>query len=510
MESIPARSAFLMPAFPIACVATRRPALCASWATTSSSSGSSAVCVGVTPGVRTPPVAITLMKWAPSLISVRVARRIASGPSASRPMKCPWPPVMVMTRPATFIRGPGMNPCSIALASSMAMPLAAPQSRTVVPPDSSVSRAPRAPRSVAIGMLSSRTWAKRSAAPSLHRWTWQLMRPGSSVWPVPSTTAWSATAGAWPVEPTHAMRRPSTTTAWSATGTRPVPSNSVTFRIMKLVVLIPSPSSSPVVVGPSSQRRTCLQCGDEVDDVAEVEVVLLREGHVPAVLEDDMGGVEQRLGDDHRLADRGHPVVPAGQHERGRSDRGQLVTYVETRDLGRHHVVRHVDPSAHPVQHLVERLGVGVVEVERQANPPPLVELLLRADPTLEERGQDLFLLRRGHPVGHLLGLVPELRARRGRRQHKSAYGVGVPDRADLRDHAAERVAQHHDRAETQVTAQPLDVVGHLLDRVCALVGVVGAPVPAVVDVDELGVLRKRRQPRLEVGVVAARSAVQH
>src|SRR5919202_448096 len=58
MESIPARSAFLIPALPIAWQAVRRPALCASWATASSSSIWNAVCVGSTPGVSTPPVAV--------------------------------------------------------------------------------------------------------------------------------------------------------------------------------------------------------------------------------------------------------------------------------------------------------------------------------------------------------------------------------------------------------------------------------------------------------------------
>ena len=79
------------------------------------------------------------MKCAPPFSSARVAPRTPSGPSASRPMKWPCPPVMVMTRPAARIRGPVTMPSSTARARSMAMPLAAPQSRTEVTPDSRVS-----------------------------------------------------------------------------------------------------------------------------------------------------------------------------------------------------------------------------------------------------------------------------------------------------------------------------------------------------------------------------------
>ena len=139
MESMPARIAFLMPSLPIAWQAARLPALCASLATCSSSSCCSAVWVGTTPGVSTPPVAIALMKCAPALSSARVAPRTPSGPSASRPMKWPCPPVIVMTRPAARIRGPGTSPSSTARARSIAMPLAAPHSRTEVTPDSSVT-----------------------------------------------------------------------------------------------------------------------------------------------------------------------------------------------------------------------------------------------------------------------------------------------------------------------------------------------------------------------------------
>jgi hypothetical protein len=68
------------------------------------------------PGVRTPPVAISLMALAPPRISSRTAARTASAPSTSREsaMLWPWPPVTVRARPAARIRGPGTRPAATA------------------------------------------------------------------------------------------------------------------------------------------------------------------------------------------------------------------------------------------------------------------------------------------------------------------------------------------------------------------------------------------------------------
>jgi hypothetical protein len=54
------------------------------------------------PGVRTPPVAISLIALAPSRISSHTAARTASAPSTWREsaMLWPWPPVTVRARPA--------------------------------------------------------------------------------------------------------------------------------------------------------------------------------------------------------------------------------------------------------------------------------------------------------------------------------------------------------------------------------------------------------------------------
>src|SRR5499427_8888072 len=244
---MPASSAFLMPRLPIACEAIGRPALCASSTAARSSSGWNVVWLGSTPGVSTPPVAITLMKCAPPLISARTAFRTSSGPSASRPMKWPWPPVIVTTRPAARTRGPSMSPWSTALAISSAIWLAAPQSLIVVTPASSASRALSTARIVAIGTVSLTTWANRSAAPSLHRWAWQLIMPGSSECPRPSTTRPSPTPGACAAGPTHAMRSPSTSTAASRSGSPPRPSMTVTSRIRWIDSPIRSPPGSRVV-----------------------------------------------------------------------------------------------------------------------------------------------------------------------------------------------------------------------------------------------------------------------
>ncbi len=114
MVVMPASTASAMPAEPCACAAVSRPDFLASSTPARISSSVSCGEPGSTPGVITPPVAMSLMTSAPALSCSRTALRTSSGPSASRPMKLPWPPVMHTARPAATIRGPEKSPSEMA------------------------------------------------------------------------------------------------------------------------------------------------------------------------------------------------------------------------------------------------------------------------------------------------------------------------------------------------------------------------------------------------------------
>src|SRR4051812_43337597 len=177
IESIPAWAAIRIPSAPCACVVMRIPALCASSTAARVSSRVYCVRLGPAPSPRTPPVEKNLMTPQPAAICSRVARRTSSGPSATRPISVPWPPVFVTPRPAATIRGPSTVPASIARPSSMTIVPFAPRSRTVVTPARSAARAFANAFSVATDSLCRASFSK-SAVPSSVRWAWQLIMPG--------------------------------------------------------------------------------------------------------------------------------------------------------------------------------------------------------------------------------------------------------------------------------------------------------------------------------------------
>ncbi len=130
-----------MPSAPIACAAVRIPWLCASSTPARISSSVNWAMAGTEPLVSTPPVAMNLMQSAPSLRCSRTALRTSHGPSASRPIHQPWPPVMQTTRPAATIVGPASLPALMASRRSMARRSVPPRSRIVVTPAASALRA---------------------------------------------------------------------------------------------------------------------------------------------------------------------------------------------------------------------------------------------------------------------------------------------------------------------------------------------------------------------------------
>src|SRR5690606_34407369 len=124
----------------------------------------------------------------------------------------------------------------------------------------------RAARRVAVGTVSDSIWPIRSGAPSAVRCTWQLISPGRTVRPSPSTTASPAVDGAWSAGPIQAMRRPSTTNAWAGTGGAPVPSTTVTSRSRKLGVLMRRSSPGrPVGGGQPRVERVAQPVAEQVE-----------------------------------------------------------------------------------------------------------------------------------------------------------------------------------------------------------------------------------------------------
>ena len=146
--SAPCIAASLTPAAPSAWTATRNPSR---WASSAIARNSSSVtCAGWTSSWSTvsAPVAITLMKSAPSVSCSRTAWRKSSAPEASRyiPLNCRLPgDVAERIIPEARIRGPGHRPSPIAsLRSKTDLSEALPTSRTVVKPARTSAAAPRA------------------------------------------------------------------------------------------------------------------------------------------------------------------------------------------------------------------------------------------------------------------------------------------------------------------------------------------------------------------------------
>ncbi len=221
IEVIPASTHAAIPPVAWAWAAMRRPAFFASSIAARISLGVSCGEPGSTPGVITPPVARILMTSAPALSCSRTALLTSSGPSASRPNRQPWPPVMQIPRPAARIRGPAITPARTASRTASAIVSRPPRSRAVVTPASTVCRARSAALIAVMAGASSVSVLTGSASAPRQRWTWQLISPGRRVSPSSCSTA---AAAWWRPSGTIALIRPSsTTTARPFTGSAPVP-----------------------------------------------------------------------------------------------------------------------------------------------------------------------------------------------------------------------------------------------------------------------------------------------
>ena len=184
MVVMPASIASAMPVEPCACAAVRRPAFVASSTAARISSSVSCGEPGSTPGVITPPVAMSLMTSTPALSCSRTALRTSSGPSASRPTKLPWPPVMHTGAPrapgcAARERAPRRWRGERTARHSRARPGRAQSSRRPRP-SRCARRSALSAVSAGGSSLSARTG---SASAPRQRCTWQLMSPGRSVQP---------------------------------------------------------------------------------------------------------------------------------------------------------------------------------------------------------------------------------------------------------------------------------------------------------------------------------------
>ena len=123
-----------------------------------------------------PPVAMILMKSAPSLTNLRTSCRTPSIPSASEPQYQKCPPVMVIGRPEMIMSGPSDKPLRIPFFRENATLFLAPFSRAVVTP---ASRNVLAFFTALISKMSS------SSAPVISPC---VPSPGAIMWVCPSTS----------------------------------------------------------------------------------------------------------------------------------------------------------------------------------------------------------------------------------------------------------------------------------------------------------------------------------
>ena len=123
----------------------------------------------------------------------------------------------------------------------------------------------------------------------------------------------------------------------------------------------------------------------------------------------------------------------------------------------------------------------------------------------LEDAGQ---LRRRWRPL--LVGWVltaPELAGRRAH-EHKPGHPVGMAHGEFLRDESAVGRAEDKQPVEAETARERVRVVGQLLHGQRVHAGAAGAPVAAVVVVDELEPVGQRVECRPQVRVVETQPAV--
>ena len=179
----PASTARRMPSMPCTWAATGLSTRAASSTITASCAAVNWAYQGADPVVMNPPVDMTLIRSAPRLWWVRTMRRRSSSLSASPPMNQQCPPVTVIGRAATTIRGPRARPAAMASRTTTSRYARAPRSRAVVTPTPSSSRALCSIRTSCCSSVSLRIRATGSGPPSNPRWTWLSIRPGMIVEP---------------------------------------------------------------------------------------------------------------------------------------------------------------------------------------------------------------------------------------------------------------------------------------------------------------------------------------
>ena len=167
-------------------------------------------------GVMTPPVAITLIAFAPFFKAVRTAFRISSGESTTYAAFgiSPWPPVIEKNLPDGIISGTWVNwPWSRIAFSAISISQLLPHSRMYVTPDFNKScRCSTAPTVEATTPL---LVPPSPVVVSSVMCVWTLVNPGVTYWPPRSTI--SVADGAWPVPVCATL--PSSSTANQASWT---------------------------------------------------------------------------------------------------------------------------------------------------------------------------------------------------------------------------------------------------------------------------------------------------
>ena len=109
-----------------------------------------------------------------------------------------------------------------------------------------------------------------------------------------------------------------------------------------------------------------------------------------------------------------------------------------------------------------------------------------------------------------LLGPLERAGMRRGHERDQMRDILRVANGVGKRNHAAIRRAEQHDLVETEMVAQRFQIFDIVFEGVGRAISPARATLSAMVDVDQLHLVRERIERRLVVAMVTAGSAVQH
>jgi len=243
---------------------------------------------------------------------------------------------------------------------------------------------------------------------------------------------------------------------------------------------------------------------EEPSGLAQELIALLDEGQMAAAFEDAKPRSRDAFGEHPRAFGWEQEVVASDDDQRGRPD---LVKSL-----------RHVPPRESPVSSGAAGLAVDDVpdrpvgdgpfrvrQVEPGHRSPPTLQVLVGPHLRAERPHR---LVRGAEPCGQTHHRLAQRAPRVGVAQHHRGEPVRVGQRVLQRDEATVRVAQQRHPLAPEVRADRVDVIGQTLERE-GVAGARRAPVRSLVEEDQRPPVSQRIEPRPQVRVVQAQTAVQ-